>query len=222
MMLPPPGDRYSPLSSPLSFYVVLSSWDHLRCTSPPDNSIHRPWESSELRSLGHQGKRHGEATPSAIPGPALAQVACEAQGLLTEAVLGADVGIFALHGITVAVRAGLDAGGAGGEVPGDSYDIQQAGYHHKGALTLSRPLGQEGLHPRAPQANLAPSPTPLPARRNKLRPEQNHHARSPTSRHMPEESSRVLSVQGSPGGEARRGWADSGLHPASHQGGQER
>lgn len=42
--------------------------------------------------------------------------------MLTEAVLGADVDIPALYSITVAIRAGLDIGGAGGEVSGDPYN----------------------------------------------------------------------------------------------------
>lgn len=45
-------------------------------------------------------------------------------GQLTEAVLGADIDIPTLHSITVTIRAGLGVGGAGGEVPGDPYDMK--------------------------------------------------------------------------------------------------
>lgn len=82
------------------------------------------------KSAGLAEVQVGVRAPSACYLPPLPRP-CPCSGtrtgsVLTEAVLGADVGVSAFHGVTVAVGAGLDAGGAGGEVPGDPYGTQQA------------------------------------------------------------------------------------------------
>lgn len=93
----------------------------------------------------------------------------QAQWLLTEAVLGADVDVSALHSITVAIGAGLDAGGAGGEVPGNSWNTQQASHCHAGTPPWLDGQSQKG-------GTLGP-PRPIlpPLRRSKLRPEPRTH-----------------------------------------------
>lgn len=81
------------------------------------------------------GRAWGRLTHS-HPGLTQLKERAQAHGRLTEAVLGADVEVFALHRIAAAVRARLDAGGAGREVPGDSYDTE--GGHLRGEATGAR------------------------------------------------------------------------------------
>lgn len=167
------------------------------------------------KSAGLAEVQVGVRAPSAcylhpLPRPCPSSGA-RAGSVLTEAVLGADVGVSAFHGVTVAVGAGLDAGGAGGEVPGDPYGTQQA-------VTTTRE------HPSWSDCQSREGRTPGPPRPSLHRPPQGEANRGlsrekPHVEPIPGESLGVRGVQGSPGSE---GWAVPGLCPGSHQGGQKR
>ena len=104
----------------------------------------------KTQELGWSGRSAGESRYSPpIQAPARSGSWCRLLRLLTEAVLGADVGVSALHGVTVAIGAGPDAGGAGGEVPGDPYNTERAGMTTREQLPCSdcraRRVAPQGL-----------------------------------------------------------------------------